>query len=144
MLGLAYPRDQAPGLYVLDREETTPHRLADIQVDGRFVWSPDSRKIAFMQHAPNDGTSYDYALCAFDVGCQQVRLLAKDINMGGVLRPDWPSWSPESQQVAYTSNAEGKDNIYTIAVDGASRRCLTEETPDNFQISHLAWPPNSI
>lgn len=140
---LVQPLGQAPGLYVLSRGETTPQRLADIQVDGRYVWSPDSRKIAFMQNAPNEETSYDYALSVVDVENQQVHLLAKDINMGGVLHPDWPAWSPESQQVAYTSNAEGKDNLYTIAVDGTNRHCLTGEPPGNFHISHLAWRPNS-
>jgi Tol biopolymer transport system component len=136
--------DQEPGLYMLSRGGIAPHRLAEIQIDGRFVWSPDSQKIAFMQHAPDDGTYHDFALNVVDVESQQVRLLAKDINIGGVLRPDWPTWAPDSRQIAYTSNAEseqGNSHLYMIDVDGTNRRCLTKETLDHLSISHLAWQP---
>lgn len=138
------PSAQEPGLYVLSRGETTSRRLADIQGDGRYTWSPDSQKIAFIHYVPRDETYLEYALSVIDVRSQQVHLLVKDQGLSGVRgHPDWPAWSSEGQQVAYLSYTEGKDHLYTVAVDGTNRRCLTKETPDTFHIRQLAWRPNS-
>lgn len=51
-----------------------------------------------------------------------------------------PAWSPDGSRLAFVSNRDGNDEIYTMSADGSDVRRLTE-TPD-FSESFPTWSPD--
>lgn len=138
--------DEPYGLYVASVDAAPPRRQSDIGIDGLFAWSPDCRKIALI-----DSTEYqtvrapflDYPLSVLDLGSQRVRNLVAGTIRGGVVHPHRPTWSPDSQQIAYASDAEEAWNIYVVDMEAVRTLGLmeVEEEGDDFYIANVAWQP---
>ena len=77
-------------------------------------WSPDQSKIAWIS-----------------VG-NKTELLLYDVNGGGVTKlvsnvdaDQPPVWAPESDRIAYVSDADGEPDIYMVALEGGQKTRLT-------------------
>jgi Tol biopolymer transport system component len=75
---------------------------------GMFVWSPDSRQIAFI--STRDNNEEVYVVNADGTG---PRNLSRNPAMDDV-----PLWSPDGKKVAFVSNRSGFDEIYVMDTDG--------------------------
>ena len=82
---------------------------------GMFVWSPDSRQIAFI--STRDGNEEVYIVNSDGTGSLN---LSKNPGMDDV-----PLWSPDGRKVAFVSNRTGHDEIYVMDTDGRHQVQLT-------------------
>ena len=51
----------------------------------------------------------------------------------------FPTWSPDRQQIAFTSRMDGNNEIYTMDVDGTNIKRITNNPADDFA---PAWSPD--
>jgi Tol biopolymer transport system component len=110
-------------VYVMGVDGSVPRRLAETSFENiAMTWSPDSQKIAFVSYSADD---CEYALGVSDADGQNLRLYPMvNTDVTGDLFPDPPTWSPDSQYVAY--NSPGHENLYVIGINEVTPRCLTE------------------
>jgi TolB protein len=88
------------------------------------AWSPAGDAIAFW--STRDGSWELYLMS--DGGSAPWRLTNDPIHYSrelGGYSISRPTWSPEGQFIAFTSNSDGDYNIYVISKDGTGRRRLT-------------------
>ena len=95
-----------------------------------FSFSPDGQKIAYTSFGPQasnpEGEPEVYVMSASD-GSGQKNLTNND----GVVADQDPSFSPEGQKIAYTSdgpqtsNPVGGDEVYVMNSDGSGQKNLT-------------------
>jgi Tol biopolymer transport system component len=141
--------DNEEELLVMGVDGSRPWRLAETVFDAGEIgmaWSPDSQQIAFV--APQPDHPHKRALAVINADGQDLRLFPMvDTDTVGKLHPHAPTWSPDSQQIAY--NTPGLEHIYIIQADGTNPRCITEQTwplPVGLDSSHPilfypAWQP---
>ena len=93
----------------------------------RYVWAPDSRRIAF----ENDGDPR--VIYVGEVGVAQPVAVTADTTKS------WnPSWAPDSQQLAFASTADGNAGIYDASVASG----LVRLTPLDVWSQAPAWSPD--
>ena len=90
-----------------------------------LAWSPDGSSLAYRC---NDGTPHINVL----------RLDGSSFRTIATGAAFWPSWSPTSTRIAYSTSLKRKAGgaIYTIALDGSRRRLLARDG------AAPAWSPN--
>lgn len=99
----------------------------------RPLWSPDGSKIAFVHNdaysSPHGGINTN----VMDADGTHVRVLLA----GGRLVPHY-AWSPDSRHLAIArGDAMMSRQLYVVAVDGSSTRCLNTPTEVRFP----SWQP---
>jgi Tol biopolymer transport system component len=91
-------------------------------------WSPDGQWIVFLSGDPPD-------IAIVNIQTSETRLLAadpaKDVN---------PSWSPDGARIAFTSNRNGRDQIFSIKPDGSDLLLLTADLIDGNAYAPV-WSP---
>jgi len=118
-------RDGNWELYVMDADGSNQRRLTNTPVDEASpAVSPDGEKIAFVFGAYGDDPSI-WVMNADGSG--RVRLASGD----------WPSWSPDSRRIVYTSGAWNDPRISFVNADGSEQRTL-----DVRGASQPAFSPN--
>lgn len=85
----------------------------NLEVD-TFSISPDNKKLVY-ECADSDD------LCLIDLETQEMVQLTKE--SFGVANP---SWSPDSQLIAFSSSREGGNNIYTVNSNGTELKRVTD------------------
>ena len=138
------------GIDGTDVEQLTDSNASEDNASGyRFRsvdpdWSPDGTRIAFTSN--RDGNDEIYTMNADGTG---VRRLTNNTTGIRQSEPDWspeggrtavmdwdPDWSPDGTRIAFTSNRDGNDEIYTMNADGTGVRRLTHNDVD------LDWDPD--
>ena len=79
-------------------------------------WSPDGRRVAFMQQQG------DFQLWTIDVRSKSM----KQLTSRGSENED-PTWSPDSRHLAFTSNRSGAKEIWVLDVQSGRTRQLTRQ-----------------
>jgi Tol biopolymer transport system component len=123
-------------LTVMDADGSNIRELGEIALHGDFVWSPDSRALAYIGYG-----EWRYAIyIAHADGSQHYHLT--DLNSGdggGTLRPATPCWSPDSRSLAFSTCLEAGFYIYRIDVHGNECQRLTGDAGPFGLIYDLAW-----
>ena len=134
-------RDGNPEIYVMDIDGKNQQRLTNNPNDDwNPSWFPDGERIAFSSN--RDGhfrgvagiTSEIYMMDA-DGGNEQ-RLTNNRQN------DRYPSWSPDGERIAFSSDRKGdleNFDIYVMDADGGNQRRLTNHRSDD---GYPSWSPD--
>ncbi len=127
--------------------------LALPQVGNAADWDVNQPQGEFkdVQIKTNEGTwmnvdmSPDGKYIVFDMLGDIYRISSKggdaELLQGGIAWNMQPVYSPDGKYIAYTSDADGGDNIWVMDADGSNPRQVTDET---FRLLNSpAWSPNS-
>lgn len=125
-------RGGGPQIYIMDADGMNVHRLTFI---GKYntspTWSPKGDWIAYTCRDEEKRLK----LCADRVdGQQSVR-----ITESGPWDDESPSWASNGRDMVFTSNRAGKNQIFSIHLDGTRLIRLTSSPANNTSPS---WSPN--
>ena len=145
---LAYTSNQdgTYKIYVLDIRTGKHWRLTDRhEREWTPAWSPDGKWIAFvsgnLEFIPGVKINLTTDIYKADInGAHLVQLTDKGTNVG-------PTWSPDSQQIAFVSYHRGNERkgIYVMDADGRRLRRINDkevQALDGIIQSECAWSPN--
>ena len=109
-------------IYVMDSDGQNPIRLTDGVNDRNPSWSPDGQKIAFDGFGDEefDGVGWNIEIYVMDSDGKNRKRLTD--SPGSNLNP---SWSPDSQWIAFESTRHGSTEIYVMNADGRKQERLT-------------------
>lgn len=121
-------------IYVVDVGDGQVRQLThNGLVDAYPTWSPDSQNIAFIS---NRSLSFDVHVMALDCdetaegGCEAQRLTDnRDAD-------SFPAWSPDGEQIVFSSNRTGNYELYTI--EAACNQQPEDCEPSVKQLTHSA------
>ena len=105
-------------------------------LDTAAAWSPDGSKIAFV-------SDRDLNMEIFVINVDGTDLVnitnnpTHDSWLFGFL--NYPAWSPDSKQIAFTSDRDGNFEIYVMQADGSKVQRLTD-SPEND--AFMEWSPD--
>ncbi|HJU83260.1 MAG TPA: hypothetical protein VJ600_03545 [Holophagaceae bacterium] len=94
------------------------------------AWSPDGRKLAFVQGDRRGNTD----IMVLDLASGRVRRLTDGMGINTE-----PCWNPSGTQIAFTSDREGGPQVFLMQEDGSGLRRLTSEGGYN---ASPAWSPS--
>jgi TolB protein len=88
------------------------------------AWSPDGRRMAFVQESDRDSEIIATSVTCTDPvhGCPTDRHNLSD----NPARDRYPAWSPDGSYLAFASNRTGLWGIYMMHADGSQIRLLTD------------------
>jgi TolB protein len=98
------------------RRALVPSYVKPTQSNGLAVWSPDLTRLAFgVQAGFTEG-----GIAVVDADGSNFHIVARGPNQSVN-----PTWSPDGETIAFETNRDGDFEIYSVAVDGARLRNLT-------------------
>ena len=129
-------------IYVMDADGGNQQNLTNNRVDDSSPsWSPDGKRIVFSSiregHFERDfGITDEIYVMDADGGNQQ--------RLTNNRQYDWsPSWSPDGERIAFSSDRKGdlqNFEIYVMDADGGNQQRLTNNRADD---SSPSWSPDS-
>jgi Tol biopolymer transport system component len=125
-----------PAIYVMNDDGTNVMRLTkqgSKASETHPVWSPDGKKIAFVRHESE--SNQKSALYTMNPDGTHITQLTHSYQK----QSDAPSWSPDSQQIAYHAEQDGNLGIYTMDADGSNRKNITHNK--NSDEGMPVWSP---
>jgi Periplasmic component of the Tol biopolymer transport system len=130
-------------IYVMNADGTMVKPLTDNPgEDSQPAWSPDGSRIAFVH-----GDDPTYAGRANYLNCEtaQVYVMKNDGSaqqkLTGAGNNTDPAWSPDSKQIAFSSNRDGNYEIYRMKDDGSAQ---TRITFNDVEDADPAWSPDGL
>jgi Tol biopolymer transport system component len=131
-------------LYVVNFDGSGMRRLARFASAGLHpAWSPDGRMIAFERRvspigAPPPGNGACFRVChveIFVVNADGSGLRNLTGNAGG----NFPVWSPDGRQIAFSRDNGSTPNLYVMNADGSGQRRVTQEP---IPVWGASWSPD--
>jgi Tol biopolymer transport system component len=133
----------SPQVWIMNADGSSARVLVADGMSLAGSWSPDGRRIAYAYRpsGPQEGLKIWLALAD---GSQARRLTGES---AATVDENVPRWSPDGTQIAFTSNARGRYEIWVASVDSAEARPLTEAYFDQALQADIeqkvpAWSPN--
>ena len=110
-------------IFVMDSDGQNPIRLTDEANDKNPAWSPDGRKIAFDGYGEEGlpGAVWTIQIYVMDSDGKNRKRLTN-----GAAHNSDPSWSPDSQRIAFVSTRHVATEIYVMNADGRKQERLTD------------------
>jgi TolB protein len=136
-------RDGDVEIYIMKADGSLVRRLTyNPGEDSQPSWSPNGAKIAFVH-----GDDPSYAGRVNLLNCETAQIYVsktdgsaqKKLTVAG--NNTDPSWSPDSKQIAFSSNRDGNYEIYRMNEDGSSQ---TRMTFNNVEDADPAWSPDGL
>ena len=126
-------------IFVMDADGKKPRDLSKLEegFNGDPAWSPDCTKIAFGQ-----SVGFSWELRVMDVsGVVDTERVGDSINLSNRENVDdrGPSWSRDGKKIAFTSNRNGKFQIYVMNADGSNPINISKDPKRAVQPS---WSPD--
>jgi TolB protein len=130
-------------LYLIKDDGTGLRRLTQNAGLGGAAWSPDGRKLVFVERPQRSGAAcrpagrcHDEIYVINTDGTGLRRLTRNAVSDGG------PVWSPDGRRIAFTRDRDPQTvNIYVMNADGTGQRRLTPNIRRRPWIE-LAWSPD--
>ncbi|MBI2118982.1 MAG: Tol-Pal system beta propeller repeat protein TolB [Elusimicrobia bacterium] len=118
-----------PQIYVIDTDGSNLKRLSDSGYCDSPIWSPQGDKIAYSR-GTNKGI---HEIVIHDLISGEIVQITN--NQGS---NENPTFSPDGQYLAFSSNRNQKREIYISSLDGSAQKKLMEMAGDSFTPS---WGP---
>jgi Tol biopolymer transport system component len=118
-----------PVMYLADFDGTGISNPLKLHEGGNAAWSPDGKKIAFVQ---SFGHNQIFTINADS--SHQVSLTSSDYYL---FDNSFPAWSPDGEEIIFSSDREGNGNssIYIMNSDGTNPEKLNDDP-------NYAWEPS--
>ena len=124
----------------MDADENNLRRLTNNPASDEFPsWSPDGQRIAFVV-SNRDGGRDDGGELPPDGGGGGSEIYVMDADGNNPLNltnnpasDESPSWSPDSQSIAFHSDRDGNTEIYVMDADGSNPLNLTNHPAPDYQ-----------
>ncbi|MEW5958655.1 MAG: cellulase family glycosylhydrolase [Chloroflexota bacterium] len=139
-------QNQGMAVYIIEANGTNPVRLTGgASLNFGAAWSPDGRRLASSSSPVARPVEAQHLYVMNTDGTGQLNLTEK----AGLTSAYAVMWSPQGQQILFSSGEMGAAGIYVIDADGANLTRLTDEalsawygvwSPDGRQIAFLAGP----
>ncbi len=132
---MSFSAQPTPQVSDLKPLTTDPKEYASVP-----VWSPDGRQIAFASQVGDAKGTADYndpttaEIYLIDADGSHLRKLTDNQAIDG-----GPAWSPDGEEIAFSSNRDGAFQIYVMNADGTKVRPLTTGSANN---TGPAWSPD--
>jgi Tol biopolymer transport system component len=126
-------------IFVMDADGTNPTQITFNELDDEVpAWSPNGKKIVFQRDFATVRGEIDFDLFTVKANGGRERRL---MNTPGVQEVD-ADWSRRGDKIAFVSDRDGDDEIYTMKPDGSRLRQLTfNDAPSAFD-GHPNWSPD--
>jgi TolB protein len=96
-------------------------------------WSPDGKRLAFT-HVAQSGPQGNLDIFTSRPDLSDMVRVAGDRRK--LSHEESPAWSPDGASIAFSSTCEGNQELFVVALDGASARRLTNDPAID---AHPAW-----
>ncbi|MCB0081550.1 MAG: PD40 domain-containing protein, partial [Caldilineaceae bacterium] len=114
-----YHTGYADSIQLIDVDSPLSHLAGISMSDGNPNWSPDSQLLVF-----------DSTLSSTTAGIYMIKVDGSEPRQ--ITDNPWmdtdPSWSPDGSKIAFVSNRDGDNEIFTMDVNGANVQQLTNNT----------------
>jgi Tol biopolymer transport system component len=142
--GMKIAFSRSDDIWVMNADGTGAVAITGTEGSGEVnpAWSRDGTKIVFVSNrsTPSGGTTGP-ELWVMDAGGANVRQLTDTTGAGSGA----PAWSPTADQVAFHSNVDGENEIYTIdanSTPGAGTDSRVKRTNNTVQDQNPSWSPS--
>jgi Tol biopolymer transport system component len=139
-------------LFVMNADGSGKTRIADwplpftsffFHTDGSGpTWSPDGTQLAYSydnKGAPAGQPRRVADILVVKAGGGAVKFLTETS-----AEDTFPSWSPDSSRIAFTSNRDGHKEIYVMNADGSQQTRLTNTSADSFDPNWQTFNPQTL
>src|SRR5271167_202059 len=113
----------------------TPEASLNLRFISDLQLSPDGSRLAFVVTEPPTDDGRATHIWLYDKPSNTTRQFTYSKKS-----EKYPRWSPDGKQLAFLSNRNEEDQIYTMRADGGEASVLTK---GKRAISKFAWSPNS-
>jgi Tol biopolymer transport system component len=115
----------------------------DLRIGAAPVWSPDGSMIAFTGFPcsqPNSNTHL-YLMNANGSGIHEIDL---EIDISPALNPEFPTWSPDGQVIAFVGDTFDGQALFSVRPDGIDLQMILPPSELGFTDVYrsLAWSPD--
>jgi Tol biopolymer transport system component len=122
-------------LFTINADGTDLKQITNAKSEVAYNWSPDGQYIAFITFP--DGLSLDLILNVINADGSELHMLTNNAT-------NHLEWSPDSNQIAFTSKRNGFAEIYIVSREEGDARRLIERATNEYanDVYSLSWSPD--